>query len=416
MKRSELFTKTFKNVSGEETSRNAQLLLRAGYIHKELAGVYTYLPLGLKVLENIKKIIREEMNAVGGQEALMTTLQNKELWETTNRWDSKKMDIWFKTDLAAGGQLGLAPTHEEPITAMMTQHIASYKDLPRYVYQFQTKFRNELRAKSGVMRTREFLMKDMYSFSKDKAQHEEFYEKTIKAYHKVYERLGIGDITYKTFASGGVFSKYSHEFQTICPAGEDVVYMNKDHSLVFNEEVFTDDILAEFGAKKTDFAPEKAAEVGNIFSLGFKYAEPLGLEYSTKEDAKKTVYMGCYGIGVSRLMGVMVEIFADEKGLVWADNVAPFQVYLVGIGDVDKEVVELYDELTKKGVEVLFDDRADARTGEKMADADLLGVPYRVVVSEKSLAEGKVELKKRTGSTPQLLTKSQLFDKMKVRC
>ncbi|MDR2336628.1 MAG: prolyl-tRNA synthetase [Candidatus Nomurabacteria bacterium] len=413
MKRSELFTKTFKTVSAEETSRNAQLLLRAGYIHKELAGVYTYLPLGLKVLEKIKNIIRTEMNAIGGQEMLMSTLQNKELWEATDRWSDSKVDIWFKTELAAGGQLGLAPTHEEPVTAIMTEYIASYKDLPRYVYQFQTKFRNELRAKSGIMRTREFVMKDMYSFSKNQEEHDEFYEKSIKAYHKVYEQIGIGDITYKTFASGGIFSKYSHEFQTLCAAGEDIVYVNQDKSLVINEEVFDDETLAEFGAKKTDFSPKKAAEVGNIFSLGFKYSKPLKLEYANKDDAKQTVYMGCYGIGVSRLMGVVAEIFSDEKGLIWPENLAPFQVYLLGIGKTDKEAEELYETLTKQGVEVLFDDRADVRVGEKMADAELLGMPYRVVVSEKSLAAGKVELKRRAGDeAPLLLTKDALFAKL----
>ena len=271
MRLKQSFIKTLRDAPGGETARGAKFLSRAGYVHKELAGVYDYLPLGLRVLENIKKIIREELNRIGGQEILMTTLQNPELWKKTDRWDIEKMDIWFRTELAAGGELGLAPTHEEPITEMMKTYIKSYKDLPFSAYQFQTKFRNELRAKSGIMRGREFLMKDMYSFSSNQADHDEFYHQVEDAYKRIYERLGLGDCTYQTFASGGVFSKYSHEFQTIIEVGEDTIYYNADKSVVLNEEVLIPEVLEELGVKREELESTRAAEVGNIFTLKDKY-------------------------------------------------------------------------------------------------------------------------------------------------
>ncbi|MBQ9020350.1 prolyl-tRNA synthetase, partial [Candidatus Saccharibacteria bacterium] len=349
MKMSQSFVKTLREVSKDETAKNAQLLMRAGYIHKELAGVYDFLPLGLLTLDNIKGIIREELNGIGGQEVQMTALQNPEIWKKTDRWDSEKVDIWFKTDLSSGGELGLAPTHEEPITNMMKTYISSYKDLPVYVYQFQTKFRNELRAKSGILRTREFLMKDLYSFSADEESHERFYHEAEKAYMRIYERLGIGADTYQTFASGGVFSKYSHEFQTIVPVGEDTIYYNKDKSVVLNEEVVNDEVLGEFGLKREELESTQAAEVGNIFTLKYKYSEPLGLEYNDKDGKRKTVIMGCYGIGVSRVMGVIVEKYADEKGLVWPENIAPYKYYVIPIGEAGMEKAgEIYGVAPEK--------------------------------------------------------------------
>lgn len=392
MRLSKSFIKTFREVGKEETARNAELLIKAGYINKEMAGVYSYLPLGLKVLRNIENVIREELNAIGCEEIQMTALQNPEPWEKSGRWNSEKMDIWFKIDLSSGGQLGLAPTHEEPITNLMKKFISSYKDLPVYAYQFQTKFRNELRAKSGILRTREFLMKDLYSFTTDEQTHNDFYEKATQAYHRIYDRLGIGDDTYKCFASGGVFSKYSHEFQTFLPVGEDKVYYNKDKSVVLNEEVLNDEVLKDLGVKREELSETTAAEVGNIFTLKYKFSEPLGLEFNDKDGKRQTVFMGCYGIGVSRVMGVIVEKYADEKGLVWPENIAPFKYYVIGIGEQGEKLAqEIHDKDTEN---VILDDR-DMRPGQKFADSELMGIPYRIVISDKTLERGGAELTDR---------------------
>lgn len=405
MKLSKTFVKTFRETSKDETARNAELLIRAGYINKEMAGVYTYLPLGLKVLKKIENVIREELNNIGCEEVQMTALQNPEPWQKSGRWDSNEMDIWFKTDLSAGGQLGLAPTHEEPVTNMMKKFVSSYKDLPVYVYQFQTKFRNELRAKSGILRTREFLMKDLYSFSADEESHNEFYEKATDAYFRIFDRLGLGDCTYKCFASGGVFSKYSHEFQTLLPVGEDTVYHNADYSVVINEEVLKDEVLAELGVKREELTATTAAEVGNIFSLKYKYSEPLDLIYNDKDGERKTVFMGCYGIGVSRVMGVIVEKYADEKGLVWPEELAPCKYYIIGIGEEGEKIAnELYE---KNPDNIILDDR-DMRPGQKFADAELMGIPYRVVVSDKTLAEGCAEVTNRKTGESKMVKISDL--------
>ncbi len=386
------FVKTLRSAPKEETARGAKFLSQAGYIHKELAGVYDYLPLGLRVLENIKTIVREELNRIGGEEVLMSSLQNPELWQKTDRWDIEKMDVWFRTTLAAGGELGLAPTHEEPFTEMMKTYVSSYKDLPIYAYQIQTKFRNELRAKSGIMRGREFIMNDMYSFSTDLASHEEFYAQAESAYHKIFARLGLGDCTYKAFASGGVFSKYSHEFQTLIDIGEDTIYFNTDKSVVLNEEVLNDEVLAQFNLTRAELDSTRAAEVGNIFTLKTKYSEPLGLEYAAQDGTKKPVIMGCYGIGISRLMGVLAEKFADDRGLVWPTSVAPYQYYLIGIGKQGQKIAEeLYEKYSDQ---ILFDDR-DLRPGEKFADAELLGIPKRIVLSDKTLENESAEVTER---------------------
>ncbi|GHU07821.1 proline--tRNA ligase [Alphaproteobacteria bacterium] len=406
-----MFIKTSKTAPSDEVAKNAQLLIRAGFVHKRMAGVYEYLPLGKKVLDNIVGVIREEMNAIGGQEVSLTALQPKELWERTDRWDSKKVDIWFKTELSSGGEAGLAPTHEEPLTDIMTNFVSSYHDLPIYAYQFQTKFRNELRPKSGLMRGREFLMKDLYDFSKSEAEHQEFYEKTKAAYIRIFDRLGIGEFTYPTFASGGIFAKFSEEFQMLSPVGEDTVYVHNDQKLAVNDEVWDDETMKILGTKKDDFRTEKAVELGNIFHLSTKYSAPLGLAYTDENGQRQPVYMGCYGIGPSRVMGAIAEHFADERGLVWPENIAPARVYLINIGDDTAERTEkLYDELRSKGVEVIWDDR-DTRPGEKFADAELMGIPYRVVVSAK-LGPDEIELKSRTLDVVENLSVEALLDKL----
>ena len=416
MRLSQLFTKTSKTAPADETAKNAQLLIRAGFINKELAGAYAYLPLGKRVLDNIVQIIREEMNAIGGQEISLTALQGKEVWEASGRWSDEVIDVWFRTKLASGSELGLAPTHEEPLTQLMKRFIDSYQDLPAYPYQFQIKFRNELRAKSGLMRGREFLMKDLYSFSAGEAEHQVFYDKAAEAYTRVFDRLGLGEGTYKTFASGGSFSKYSHEFQTLSEVGEDVIYVHEGKRLAVNKEVYTDEVLAELGLSKSELVEKKAVEVGNIFTLGTKYADALGLHYTAEDGSAKPVFMGSYGIGPSRLMGLIAEHFADERGLVWPEAVAPAKVYLARLGSSDevvKQADELYSFLTEAGSGVLYDDR-DVRPGEKFADADLLGIPYRVVISEKTVGSHVYELKARTDSEARQVDRAELVKKLGV--
>lgn len=406
MKVSELFTRTRKEAPADEVSKNAQLLLRAGYVSKEMAGVYTFLPLGLRVLDNICNIIREEMNAIGGQELKLTSLQDPEIWKATDRWDDKKVDIWFKTALKNGGELGLGPTHEEPLIRAVKPFVKSYKDLPFLAYQIQTKFRNETRAKSGVMRGREFLMKDLYSFARTEAEHEEIYEKVKDAYHKIFRRLGIEEKTFLTFASGGMFSKFSHEFQTVCEAGEDTIYLDETNKIAINDEVNTDEVVTSLGLERKNLKQVNAAEVGNIFTLKDKFSKPLGLTFVDENDKEQPVLMGCYGIGPSRLVGVITELLADENGLVWPAAIAPYRVYLVSLGE-DEKAEKLVEELQGFGIEVLYDDR-DVRAGEKFADADLLGIPYRVVVSQKTVAEGKLEVKKRGSEKAEMLDLAEL--------
>lgn len=407
MRLSKTFTKTLRAAPKEETARGTAFLVRAGYVHKELAGVYDYLPLGLRVLENIKRIIRTELNAIGCEEVMLSTLQNPELWRKTDRWDIEKMDIWFRTQLAAGGELGLAPTHEEPITELMKSYLSSYKDLPCAVYQIQTKFRNELRAKSGIMRGREFIMKDLYSFSRTADEHDNFYHQAEQAYKRIYDQLGIGNDTFQTFASGGVFAKYSHEFQTIIDVGEDTIYYNADKSVVLNEEVVNDEVLQEMGVKRSELKSCRAAEVGNIFTLGEKYSRPLGLEYTDETGKRRPVLMGCYGIGVSRVMGVIAEKCCDDKGLIWPKNVAPFHYHLIAIGDEGIKTAEkLYSAHPDT---ILYDDR-DLRPGEKFADAELMGLPNRIVISDKTLAEDQVELTSRQTGQSQLVSLNTLSD------
>jgi len=412
MKVSQLFTKIRKQAPADEQAKNAQLLIRAGFIHKEMAGVYAYLPLGLRVLENIKRIVREEMDAIGGQEVMMTALQPKEIFEKTDRWDDKKVDNWFKTKLVNGTELGLGLTHEEPIVDALSDYVNSYKDLPIFVYQIQNKFRNELRAKSGLLRGREFVMKDMYSLARTQEEHLELYERAAQAYHRVYERLGIGDVTYRTAADGGIFTeRFSDEFQTLSDIGEDTIYVDEEKRLAINEEVYTDENLAKLGLDKSKLVKKKGVEVGNIFPLETKYTDALGVYYADENGEKQQIIMGCYGIGISRLMGVLAEHFSDDRGLVWSENVAPFSVYLVQIGDVTEEAQKVYDELQTKGVEVLWDDR-DVRPGEKFADADLMGIPHRVVVSERLVQQGQIEYKARVSGEAELLTSEALIAKI----
>ena len=408
MRVSKLFTRTSKTAPADEVAKNAQLLIRAGFIHKEMAGVYAYLPLGLRVLEKIKAIVREEMNAVDGQEVAMTTLQPRDIWEKTDRWDDAKVDNWFKTKLANGTELGVGLTHEEPIVDAVSDFLRSYKDMPFLVYQIQNKFRNELRAKSGLLRGREFLMKDMYSFSPTQEVHELTYERVVEAYHRVYARLGLGEITYRTYADGGIFTpRFSDEFQTLSDVGEDKIFVDEAKRVAINEEIMTDENLEKLGLTRDNLVERRGVEVGNTFHLESKYTDALGVYFADDSGAQQSIIMGCYGIGVSRLMGVIAEHFSDDKGLVWPVNIAPFAVYLVSIGEQGTaEADKLYEELTAAGVEVLYDDR-DERPGAKFADAELMGIPYRLTVSDRLVEQNKRELtERRTGET-QLLTATE---------
>jgi prolyl-tRNA synthetase len=412
MRLTQLFTKTRKQVPADETAKNAQLLIQAGFIHKEMAGVYAFLPLGKRVLDKIAQIVREEMNAIGGQEVQMTALQPKELWVKTDRWDDKKVDNWFKTKLVNGTELGVGLTHEEPIVDALKDYVSSYKDLPIFVYQIQSKFRNELRAKSGLLRGREFTMKDMYSLARTQDEHDQLYEKAAKAYTRVYERLGIGDITYRTFADGGIFTqKFSDEYQTISPIGEDTIYVHEGKKVAINKEILTDENLAKLGLKRDELVEKRGVEVGNIFPLETKYTDALDVYYTDENGQQQSIIMGCYGIGISRLMGMLAEHFSDERGLVWPEEIAPAKAIIIRLGDdqaVQKAADELYKDLTGAGIEVLYDDR-DLSAGQKFADADLIGVPYRVVVSEKTIAQNKLELKHRTKQNEQLLSHNEVI-------
>ncbi|HRF28801.1 MAG TPA: His/Gly/Thr/Pro-type tRNA ligase C-terminal domain-containing protein [Candidatus Saccharibacteria bacterium] len=411
MRVSRLFTKTLKQAPADEVSRNAQLLIRAGYVYKEMAGAYAYLPLGIRVVEKIKQIVREEMNAIGSNELIMTTLQRREVWEKTHRWDESTVDIWFKTHLQDKTEVGLAWSHEEPIVEMLKHYVQSYKDLPISLYQFQTKMRNELRAKSGIMRGREFIMKDMYSFHTTKEDLDTYYEQVIEAYKRVYERLGVGDDTYVTFASGGAFTKFSHEFQTITDAGEDVIYLHREKNIAVNEEVI-DDAVKELGISRDELEKVKTAESGNIFNFGTQKTDEMGLYYTDKDGKRQSLWIGSYGIGVTRMMGVIAEKMSDDKGLVWPVNIAPYTAYLVSIGENGaKAADELYDKLTSEGIEVLYDDR-DERPGAKFADAELLGIPYRVTVSDRLVEAGQVELQTRKTGEQTTLATDELLAKL----
>ncbi len=393
MKQSKLFTKTIKEAPSDEQAKNAQLLIRAGFINKEMAGVYSFLPMGLRVVRKVEKIIREQMNGLmEAQEIFMPALHPLENYKKTGR---EGIDVLFYTSLASGRDLVLGQSHEEMIVPLVKNHIFSYRDLPTYIYQIQNKFRNELRAKSGILRGREFCMKDLYSFHEDEKDLEDYYEKAKKAYRNIFEKVGISEQTYITFADGGTFSKYSHEFQTITDAGEDLIYLCENCKVAINEEIIDEQKeCPKCGKKRKEMKKKKAIEVGNIFKLKTRFSEPFNLTYTDKEGEENLVNMGCYGMGIGRLMGTVLEINNDEKGMIWPESISPFKFHIIPIGkDAEEKAEEIYKKM-KKEVEILLDDR-DIGVGEKFADADLIGIPYRVVISDKTLNKDSVEIKKR---------------------
>lgn len=413
MKQSNLFSKTRKEAPNDETSASARFLIRGGFVEKIGAGLYAMLPLGLRVLNNIEKIIAQEMDAIGGQRILMTALMPKKNWETTGRWSS--LDVLFKIARENGESYALGATHEEEVVPLVQKFVYSYKDLPFSVYQIQTKFRDELRAKSGLLRLREFSMKDLYSFHADEAGLDVFYEKAKDAYFKIYERAGIRDKTFLTFASGGSFAKFSHEFQMITDAGEDIIYICKKCGLAINKEI-KEEYPACPECQCAEFEEKKAIEVGNIFKLKTKYSDPFNLQFTDKDGQKKMVIMGTYGIGLTRLMGAVAEAHHDESGIVWPREIAPFDVHLIALNSTDEAVCgkvknaadKLYFDLQKTGLEVLYDDRAEKSAGEKFKDSDLLGIPSRIVVSEKTLQKDSVEQKNRNSKDQKLILLSEV--------
>jgi prolyl-tRNA synthetase len=401
MKQSQLFTKTKKEAPSDEVSVNAQLLIRGGFVDKLMAGTYTFLPLGLRVFKKIENIIRQEMEMLGANEILMPSLQPKENWEKSGRWDG--LDNLFKfTSFYSKNEYALGATHEEVVSPLMKKFVFSYKDLPTSTFQIQNKFRDEKRAKSGILRGREFFMKDLYSFHTSSEDLDVYYEKATDAYKRIFERAGIGEMTYYTYASGGTFSKYSHEFQTVTEAGEDIIYICDKCKIAINDEIIEDLEYKCPLCGNVQLRKEKAVETGNIFKLMTKYSTPFELTFKDQDGKENDVIMGCYGIGLNRLMGTAVELFHDERGIVWPENIAPFSVHLINLGE-GEDAEKLYGQLLGKGVEVLFDDR-DVSAGEKFADSDLIGIPYRVVISKKSLAAGGMEVKKRNESESKIMT------------
>ena len=418
MLQSKLFTKTIKDNPKDEISANSQLLTRAGFIYKEMAGVYSYLPLGILVLRKIENIIREEMNKIGGQEILMSVFQPSRLWKETGRWDDREIGRIMYKCKEEEKEIGLGPTHEEMLTDIVRHYVKSYEDLPLYIYQVQTKFRKELRAKSGLLRGREFGMKDLYSFHVSKEDFNQYYKKAAKAYSEIFERCGLEALM--TEASGAGFTKdYTHEFQVLAEGGEDTVVFCPSRHFSQNKEI------AKLGAGqkcplcKKILEEKGSIEVGNIFPLETKYSQAMAALFIDEEGQKKPIIMGCYGIGTTRLMGTIVEIHHDERGIIWPKEVAPFLVHLIKIEksqSVKNFSEKIYKDLINSGIEVLYDDREKKTAGEKFAEADLMGAPYRIVVSERTLEKNCAEVKQRDRKDFELvkINSLQKFFKSKI--
>jgi prolyl-tRNA synthetase len=402
MRQSKLFYKALKKAPKDIEALSNILLTRAGFIDQAGAGSYTFLPLGLRVLKKIEKIIQEEMIKIEGQEILMPALTPKENWEKTGRWDS--FDALFKLKGNNKKEYALGPTHEEIISPLAKKIILSYKDLPIYLFQIQTKFRDELRVKSGLLRTREFLMKDLYSFHKDEKDLENYYQKVAKAYLNIFKRCNLS--AFKTFASGGTFSKYSHEYQVVTESGEDIIYICEKCKVAINKEI-KPSLKKCPDCNYSKFRQKKTVEVGNMFKLGDKYSLPFNLKFQDKNGQEKPVIMGCYGVGLARIMAAAIELNHDDKGIIWPEEIAPFDIHLIEI-KAKKEADKLYDKLKKQGKEVLYDDREDVSPGEKLTEADLIGIPTRFVISEKTLKNKSIEVKKRNKAKVDLMSLSKI--------
>lgn len=399
MRQSKIFTKIAKEAPKDEKSINSQLLIRSAFVDKLMAGVYSYLPLGFRVFKKIENIIREEMNRIGGQEVLLPALHPKENWQKTGRWQYPEM---FKLKNRTGKDFSLGWTHEEIITPLVKKFIKSYKDLPVYIYQIQDKFRDELRVKSGLLRGIEFVMKDLYSFHSSEQDLEKYYKEAERSYFRIFKRCGLEKQTFLTLASGGSFSKYSYEFQVVTPYGEDEIYLCPKCRLAVNKEIIKKENYQCPKCKSRKMEIKKAIEVGNIFKLDDRFSKPINFYFKDRDGREKTVIMGCYGIGLSRLMGAIVEVCHDEKGIIWPREVAPFSAHLISLENTKKTAEKLYRELKLSGREVLYDDR-DKSAGEKFSEADLIGIPLRVVISGRTLVQNKAEIKKRNEKKTKLV-------------
>ncbi|QQG43157.1 MAG: hypothetical protein HYW45_03070 [Candidatus Daviesbacteria bacterium] len=401
---SKLFPKTLKQVPSGAESVNHQLLVRSGFIDQLMAGSYTLLPLGWKVYLKIENIIREELDKIGCQEMLMPLLHPRDIWDKSGRWsDPNVKEIMYQFKDIHEREFGLSFTHEEIVAYILSKFIKSYKDLPVLLYHFSTKFRNELRAKSGILRGREFIMKDLYSAHISEEDMWQWYEIVKKAYVEIFKRVGLDAKVVE--AAGGVFTKgHTHEFQVLAESGEDVIYYCQKCDFAQNQEIYD-------GEKKcprcgSEIQSASSIEVGNIFPLGTKYSQALGVAYQDENGKSQDVWFASYGIGMTRLIGTLVEVFHDEKGIIWPESVAPFTVHLVGL-DLEEESIKteaekIYKLLQAEGVAVLFDDRVGPSAGEKFSDTDLIGVPYRVVISKKT--QGKLEVKKRNEKNTHFVT------------
>jgi len=393
--------KTLKSEPKVSDNRSTSLLLQAGFIRQEMAGVYNYLPFWLKVLKKIENIVREEINTLWAQEILMPALANKESWIKTNRWDS--VDVLFKFEGSGWKEYGLNPTHEEVVTPLMQEFIQSYKDLNNMsVYQFQNKFRNEARAKSGILRGREFLMKDLYSFHKSEQDLEAYFEEVRKVYVRIFDRLWLGKDTLYAFASGGAFSKFSYEFQTILWIWEDNIYVCEKCGQAHNNEIVWENFEC-VGCKWDKYKVVKTSEVWNIFKLWTKFSDAFGLKYTDVDWKDKPVFMWCYGIGVSRVMWVIAEAMMDKSWLIWPENIAPATHYIIVIWDNLDKAIELAKKIEGEWWEVIIDDREKAGFGQKANDSDLIWIPYRVVISPKTLEQGWYELKERKSDETKII-------------
>ncbi|MFC1595040.1 proline--tRNA ligase [Patescibacteria group bacterium] len=408
MLQSKLFGKIFHKDPKDETSINAKLLIRGGFISKEMSGVYNFLPLGLKILNKITDIVRDEMEKAGGHELLMSALQNKANWETTGRWDT--FDALFKIKSRHKSEYALGPTHEEVLVPIAKQFINSYKDLPKYIFQIQTKFRDEVRAKSGILRGREFLMKDLYSFHTDKDDADQYYKRMKKAYVAVFKKCGLEAI--ETEASGGAFCDFSHEYQVLTADGEDIIFYCENKDFAQNSEISKLKEGEKCQKCNGKILKGKSIEVGNIFPLKDRFSKAFGLTFKDQDGKEKNVMMGCYGIGISRLMGSVVEVHHDDKGIIWPENIAPFCTHLICLSEDPKAknyAKKLYKKLLDSGADVLYDDRNGKSAGERFADSDILGIPFRVVISDKTMKESKVEVKQRKDKNGKLISEKELF-------
>lgn len=415
-----LLSKPDKQIPADSDSINARLLVQAGFVRQEMAGVYSWLPLGLRVLIKIESIIREELDSLGAQEILMPALQPKKNWVKTGRWDS--LNVLFKVSSQTKKEYALGPTHEEIVTPLIGSYLHSYKDLPLSVYQIQTKFRDELRAKSGVLRGREFSMKDMYSFHASQDDLDRYYELVKQSYFKIFSRCGLDAKIVE--ASGGSFSKkISHEFHVITPAGEDDIIACSKCNFAQNMEITTlneTTVCSKCGSK---LEAVKGVEIGNIFQLDTKFTDVFDVKFTDADGSRKLAIMGCYGIGVTRLVGAVVEARHDARGMIWPKSIAPYDVHLMSLSSKNPEKQEriqsisqdIYENCAKHGLSVLFDDRIDTSVGVKFADADLIGIPTRILVSQKSLDQGGVEVRERGEEKTEIVQLDQMFDKIRTK-